>query len=199
MHTEPIEVALAAGRAKAIPLTKGQVAYVDTEDYAAVVAAGPWRVSTYDPKTGAPKYARTGGHAGKEGIDLHRFIFGCKKGEPGPDHCNGNGFDNRKANLRPATYKENAANRGKPSGRSLYKGVIRRAAHPGVYFVEVREGRHGQFYFQGRFTDEVEAARAFDREVRKHKQGEFQRFNFPRPGERGLDGELVPVTEEVAA
>lgn len=52
-------------------------------------------------------YAR---HAGKY---LHRMILGLEDDDPRVcDHINRNTKDNRRANLRAVTQKENCANRG---------------------------------------------------------------------------------------
>ena len=96
------------------------------------------------------------------------------------DHIDGDGSNNRIANLRLATIAENMRNRGKVKRKvgkwsSQYKGVI-------------YDKRRGQWIaditFQrkkirvGRYPTEVDAARAYD-EVAKELHGEFARLNFP--------------------
>jgi len=94
--------------------------FVDSEDFDRVEAAGPWHVLPHS-KT---YYARRNVHlpSGIRTIEkLHHFILGMK----GVDHIDGNGLNNCKANLRPATHAENMQNRhGLPSNNtSGYRGV----------------------------------------------------------------------------
>ena len=91
------------------------------------------------------------------------------------DHINGNGLDNRRANLRLATIAQNAWNSIKRNPRSGYKGVwfsadksLWRAAI--VY--------HGRRIHLGYFKDKTAAAKAYDAATRKY-YGKFAKPNFP--------------------
>lgn len=55
---------------------------------------------------------------------MHRVIMGTEEGKV-IDHINGNGLDNRKANVRFATVQQNGWNKRKQWGdySSKYKGV----------------------------------------------------------------------------
>lgn len=109
---------------------------------------------------------------------LHRLITGAK-GKVEVDHKNGNGLDNRKQNLRIATRLQNARNRRKThvvGGRkvtSVYKGVMWRGGKWVATIWYEGKSRH-----LGVYTDEIEAAIAYDKASEKH-HGEFGRKNFP--------------------
>lgn len=173
--------------ARLVPLTKGKYAIVDEDDYDRVMAAGPWNYLV-SGGGGRRPYA-----VGPGLVRLHRFVLGVDKGDRRQvDHINGDTLDNRKSNLRVATPKENAANRGRTRrNRSGYKGV--RLTPNGRWRAEVCLRGKTNPHHVGMFDTAEEAARARDEFVRKHKDPSTERFNFPRPGERGLDGKLVPL------
>jgi HNH endonuclease len=102
---------------KHIPLTEGQYAKVDAEDFDALVGfrwyATQERVGSYT------RYAFRGGWVRnpdnplrmKKGTTrMHRQVLGYD-GPLQVDHINGDGLDNRKSNLRLATPLQNASNR----------------------------------------------------------------------------------------
>lgn len=76
------------------------------------------------------------------------------------DHINGNGLDNRKANLRPATRSQNGAN-SRLSSRSTsgYKGVSYDRAR-GSWKAQI--GFRGENRFLGRYPTAEQAAAAYD-------------------------------------
>jgi hypothetical protein len=93
------------------------------------------------------------------------------------DHINGNGLDNRRANLRLATYTQNNWNNRQRVERysSKYRGVSwhkRWGKWSAVISVKGRK-KHLGYY-----RDEKEAAEAFDRAAKKYR-GEFAVLNFP--------------------
>ena len=55
-------------------------------------------------------------------IIMHRAILNAPPGVP-VDHANGNGLDNRKANLRTCSSSQNSQNRRRVSGAVRLKGV----------------------------------------------------------------------------
>ena len=94
------------------------------------------------------------------------------------DHINNDSLDNRRANLRLATAVQNACNRKKISSETSSK-------HIGIYF-EKRTGRwtakiraNGKRLWLGRFTSEIDAAKAYDAAAQKY-HGEFAQLNFPK-------------------
>jgi hypothetical protein len=112
---------------KRIPLTKGRFAVVDDEDYARIVAAGPWMFVWAKPNRigyGAKRVR----HERPTIVFLHRLVM-----RAGPrqrvDHADRDTLNCRKRNLRFATWGGSNANRGKHGGArqysSKYKGVYR--------------------------------------------------------------------------
>jgi hypothetical protein len=92
------------------------------------------------------------------------------------DHINGDGFDNRRANLRLATSTQNNYNRRITSRlTSKYKGVDYR---PSKKAYRARITVNKKKIFLGYFPDEISAAKAYDIAAKKyHKQ--FAVSNFP--------------------
>ena len=92
------------------------------------------------------------------------------------DHINGNGLDNRKANLRPATRAQNGWNRCKSNvkSRSRYKGLSWDSKDKRW---EVRISVNGRRIYIGRFQGQIEAAMAYDRAAKKY-HGRYAQVNF---------------------
>jgi hypothetical protein len=91
------------------------------------------------------------------------------------DHINGNGLNNRRSNMRNCTRAQNSANRRPKRGAaSPYKGVFPR---PDGKF-EASICHDGRKQYLGRFENEIEAARAYDKKA-KELHGEFAYLNFP--------------------
>jgi hypothetical protein len=105
-------------------------------------------------------------------LQLHRLIL---PGVPKIDHRDGDGLNCQRYNLREATEQQNQANRGKPAGShsSRFKGVH---WDRGRWVAKIKVSRRQRHL--GRFTDEAEAALAYDRAARA-EFGEFAWLNFP--------------------
>ena len=152
-----------------IPLTRGQYAIVDVEDFAELNKY-KWFASKYSNSF----YARRVIYGGRV-IQMHRQVMKYS-GELVVDHRNGNGLDNRKANLRLATRRQNQFNRKQRCDAVLskYKGVtFRKKTNKWL----VRIGYNGERINLGVFDNEADAAKAYD-EAAKELFGEFAALNF---------------------
>jgi hypothetical protein len=165
-----------------INLPGGHVTLVDDDDHERVVDAGPW---FFWQKPSAPQcvYAyrnilhpsggrRVDGSLRRTTQPLHKFLTGWKL----TDHINGDGLDNRRANLRPATLGQNVANSRRRANSSGYKGVCWHKRD------QQWCARVGDTWLGG-YADPVQAAMAYD-DAARARYGEYARLNFPRPGER---------------
>lgn len=179
-----------------IPLTRGLVALVDDRD-AAAVRVHRWAAmrgirTWYAHRSGIPRQG--GGYTGQL---MHTFLTGW----PRVDHVNGDGLDNRRANLRPASAVQNAQNSRKyRRSSSRYRGVFwkssRRRWMAQIYISEPdgQQPRCRKIHL-GTFVDERAAAHAYDIAAREHF-GQFAAVNFPLPGERAAldeDREQLPA------
>lgn len=160
---------------KEIPLTQGQVAFVDEEDYERVFA-----LSWYAVYTKHSFYARRAVPRNESGNQLHlpmpNFILNLPVGQK-VDHIDGNGLNNTRSNLRSATTQQNGRNRRKQAGRSSrYKGVCWHLRDKG-WQASIRYNSKNKGYL-GLFESEIAAAKAYDAAAVKYFS-EFARLNFP--------------------
>ena len=152
-----------------IPLPGDFITYIDDADEL-LVAGFPWRVL----KTHAGLYYVQAWN-GYQHFYMHRLITGVAPRKE-VDHWNGNGLDNRRNNLRIVSHLYNQGNqRARTNQTSRYKGV---------YWDKNRDRWMVQFTFNGktrsigRFTDELEAAQAYDAAATE-ALGRFARLNLP--------------------
>jgi hypothetical protein len=120
------------------------------------------------------------GKAGKETlVYMHQMVIKVPDGMV-VDHINHDGMDNRKANLRAASYSQNLCHRKKRSGTmySKYKGVHWRKLHK-KWIARITFEK--KTIHLGYFRSEIEAAKAYDRAAMKY-HGEFASLNFPETG-----------------
>lgn len=164
-----------------IPLTQGKHAIVDEDDYS-LLNQRKWHAITTD--NGGSFYA-VGWHEGRK-IRMHRFLLGAKPSEI-VDHVNGNGLDNRRANIRITDNYGNTRNRRQRSVMaSKYKGVCRRPR--GRWAATIRiDGKQRSI---GEYASELEAALAYDAAA-LHYYGEYACPNLPGIAEPATREELL--------
>ena len=163
-----LAAALAEG-AKLIPLTQGRFAIVDAEDYGRLNQY-KWHVC----KNRRAEYAVRG--SGPKNIKMHRLLLNAPP-HLLVDHRDRNGLNNRKANLRLCTNKENTRNsRPNLKGSSRFKGV---SWHKKTKKYNATIQKNGKRYSLGCYADEIEAAVVYDIKAME-LFGEFAYFNFPK-------------------
>ncbi|MBM3536051.1 MAG: endonuclease [Alphaproteobacteria bacterium] len=152
-----------------ILLTQCYFTIVDGEDFE-VLNQVPWCVLR--SRDGRRQYAMR--RSDNRHLFMHRVITGAPKGLD-VDHINGNGLDNRRANLRICTRSQNLQNKPRRPGTSRFKGVSWNVRdHVWYAYVNVNKS----VVSLGSFQDEVEAARTYDAAALKHF-GPQARLNFP--------------------
>jgi len=160
-----------------IPLTRGKhadqglFAVVDDED--AHLAEHEWyAVARPSKATGEILgwYALKSSH---QVISMHRMLLNAPANAV-VDHVDGDGLNNRRSNLRIATYAQNSANTNRPKPRSGYWGVVQR--HNRFRAIINDPARHGNIYL-GMFATAEEAALAYDKAALE-RWGDFARLNF---------------------
>jgi len=111
-------------------------------------------------------------------VSMHRQIMNPPEGMV-VDHINNNGLDNRKANLRIVTHRQNCLN-SRPKIKnttSRYKGVCWEKESKKWRALITHKGRRISI---GRFKNEIDAAFAYDK-VAKELNGQYAWLNFPCP------------------
>ena len=158
-----------------IPLTQDRFAIVDPQDYPRL-SRYKWRLCRTKGKNVlyAERSVRLpGGRYSR--LLMHRQLIKAPEGYV-IDHINGNGLDNRRANLRLATVAQNAWNSRKRNPHSGYKGVCF-ASDKGLWRAAIV--CHGRRIHLGYFKDKITAAKAYDSAAIKY-YGEFAKPNFPK-------------------
>ena len=146
----------------AIPLSRGMVALIDDADVP-LVQGYKWHAIRSRPKNSW--YAKSW-ISGKV-VSMHKLLL---PGHKEIDHKNGNGLDNQRHNIRPATHAQNSQNRIKSYGSSRFKGV---------HWNEKRRRWIAQINrnkWLGTFKTEEDAARAYNTAA-TNLFGEFARLN----------------------
>jgi hypothetical protein len=158
-----------------IPLTHGQVALIDACDYP-LVSLYRWRARRRSLKATWYALAETKTiPPGSPPIYMHRLILGAKKGEE-VDHIDWNGLNNRRFNLRLCSPKQNAAHTHFGHGKSSQYKCVR--WNPRWEKWQAYKFCDGKWQTLGFFTDEVDAALAYD-QYAFTRAGKFATLNFP--------------------
>lgn len=153
-----------------VKLTRGYWAIVDDDDYA-VVAQHRWhaRVDKHTVYAGRNAKQAGGGYTTQR---MHTLLTGW----PRVDHIDGDGLNNQRCNLRPASVLENNQNARKHAAAySQYKGVSW-CKREGRWFAQIQHERNHRHL--GYHASETDAAFAYDAAARE-LFGEFARLNFP--------------------
>lgn len=148
-----------------LPISKGLFTTIDSDDYERLKADNllKWNAQ----KAGKRFYvSRNTSNSGK--LYLHRYVM---RAPPGfcIDHINGDPLDNRKANLRVCSFRENARNKKKDYG---FKGVTKAGS---MYSAQIQHC--SQHINLGTFSTPSDAARAYDLAA-AFLFGDFAVFNF---------------------
>ena len=117
------------------------------------------------------------GHIFDRQYRAHRVVFALHHGrwpDGGVDHQDGDPCNNMPGNLREATQAQNGRNVGSRGGTSRFCGVSwYKRGRKWVAYCKGGGRRH-----IGYFSEEVDAARAYDAAARE-RHGRFARLNFP--------------------
>jgi hypothetical protein len=140
---------------KTIPLTRGLVALVDDADFEAL-SRFRWSAAPRKRRVYAARHDNT--KAGRPTVLMHSQILPCAATV---DHRDGDGLNNQRANLRPATIQENLRGRcrKREGTSSKFRGVSWRP-DKGKWAVAICS--NGVPRHLGYFSDERDAAKTYN-------------------------------------
>jgi hypothetical protein len=146
--------------------------FLDTADYD-VVKGYRWKLSSKRPHKNRTFYAQA--QHGDTTVGMHSLLL---PDAAQVDHRDGNGLNNRRNNLRPATGTEQEGNKKKRTDKqfaSRFRGVT---WHSRAHKFQAQMKANGKHLYLGCFISEIEAALAYDAAALKYF-GEFANLNFP--------------------
>jgi hypothetical protein len=158
---------------KQISLTRGFVALVDDEDFERINEL-KWQALVAECGAVYAVHGVLNKQFGNVKLRMHRMILGALDGQQ-VDHKDRNGLNNQKGNLRLATVSQNQANRAKRTSKSSsqFKGVC---FIPKCSKWQSGIKVNGKSLHLGLFTNEEDAARAYNAAATKHF-GDYARLN----------------------
>jgi hypothetical protein len=156
-----------------IPLTQGQNAIVDVEDFESLSKYhwyAEWCPGTKSFYAVRKSPVRNGY---RKTLRMHRIVLRCRRREQG-DHRNHDTLDNRRQNLRRCSFSQNRQNSKpwKPSAVG-FRGV-KKECHR--FSASIKHNRKARYL--GCYKTAEAAAFAYD-ETAKVLFGEFAQLNFP--------------------
>lgn len=154
-----------------IPLTQDRNAIVDAIDYDFLMQ---WNWHTHKKSYGEKYYAARS--LSGDILMMHNVILPVRRGLE-VDHIDGDGLNNRKNNLRPATHSQNQKNRKKQKSKSGFKGISLDKRYTNKKW-RVYINSNGKRINCGGYATQEDAARIYDEAAKKY-HGDFAALNFP--------------------
>ncbi len=172
-HDATVLAGIENGSVRGIPLTKGEIAIVDADDYEWL---NQWKWCVHGKRI---RYAHRGAWTGKKvvSIQMHRIVLNLHPGDGTiVDHINRDGRDNRKSNLRIVPQSINAFN-CKLSDRNStgYRGVTWHKRDK-IWWAQIRVDTI--IHYLGSYSNAISAAIAFDKAAVGYR-GKNAVLNFP--------------------
>ena len=160
-----------------ISISRGNKSLIDAEDLD-VVSLFKWYSNTTKRDHTYYAIAYRKAENGKwKSIRMHRLIMGIEDSSVMVDHINGNGWDNRRSNLRIVTNSQNQMNARKLASKntsSKYKGVtLDKKLNKWIASIKINR----KIKYLGHYTLEIDAAKAYDIAARDVFEG-FTNANF---------------------
>lgn len=155
-----------------IALSQGLSARVSDADYARL-SLFKWCAQKIKNTFYAARYRKDGSYE-----YMHRAILGLTRPRDRGHHRDGDGLNNTRSNLRHCSQKNNLRGfqRKTDCATSRYRGVCWDSSR-NRWLAQIDLGTRNTYL--GRFTDEAEAARAYDAAAKKFFKS-FAQLNFPQ-------------------
>lgn len=170
-----------AAKMKEIKLTRGMVALVDDSDFEYLN-----QFTWYADKGGNTFYANRNEYHTENGIGkqrkikMHRQILGLTDPKVFGEHEDGNGLNNQRYNIRPATRSQNQMNRGSfKNSISKYVGVCPKKLfykNKTYTYWLAQVYKNGIRVYRKTFKTEIEAAIAYNKAAVEHHK-DFAKIN----------------------